>query len=124
MIKFCTLAASAALMITAIPTLAQSQVYTYECDSGKTFRVQYGTNAATLQLNNQSISLPAVSAASGQSRYSNGSYTLFTTASNTEAFLELNGDRTHEGCIAQPQARSTSTPSSPQASPAPVRGLW
>jgi len=137
-INFGVLAVPVALLITSLPTMAQSQqMYTtYECDTGKSFQVQYGTNSATLKVNNQSVTLPAVQASAGRARYSdrNSGYVLDTNASKTEAFLELNGDRTHEGCIAQTSGRSSTSGTSTHTSgtsthttstPAtPVRGLW
>jgi membrane-bound inhibitor of C-type lysozyme len=124
--NFCVFAMSVTLMSVSIPAIAQQQTYTYECASGQSFQAQYGTNSAIVQINNQSLTLPAVSASQqdppGGNRYSDGSYLLFTTANNTEAFIEVNGDRTHSGCIAQPLGRSSS--STPTSSPTSVRGLW
>lgn len=121
-IQFGLLAIPVALAIAAISGGAQPQVYTYECDTGQDFSAQYSGNAATVRVDNQTLTLPAVPASPGQARYSDGRYLLFTTANNTEAFIEVNGDRTHEGCIAQSTRPSTAAPSSP--SPTPARALW
>lgn len=117
-IKSGLLIVSVALTIAAVPAIAQQQVYTYECDNGKSFSAQLSGNSATVRVNNQTVTLPAVPAEPGQARYSDGRYVLFTTANNTEAFVEVDGDRTHAGCIAQDGTRR------PAATAAPVRGLW
>lgn len=121
--QFGLLGVSVALALTTIPVVAQQQVYTYECDTGQPFTAQYSSNSATLRIDNQTLTLPAVPAEPGQARYSDSRYLLFTTANRTEAFVEVNGDRTHEGCIAQP-ARSSTTPSPSRPSPTPARALW
>jgi membrane-bound inhibitor of C-type lysozyme len=122
--KFSLLLASTALTIAAIPGVAQQQVYTYECDAGQSFSAQYGSNAATVWVDNQTLKLPALAASPGQARYSDGRYLLFTTANNTEAFVEVDGDRTHEGCIARPTAQHSAPTASPTPSPSPVRARW
>ncbi|HEY9643638.1 MAG TPA: MliC family protein, partial [Coleofasciculaceae cyanobacterium] len=120
-IKLCIVAISVALMSISIPAIAQQQTqpqtrpqtYTYECDNGKSFQAEYGTNSAMVRVNNQSLTLPPVPASqddpAGGQRYSDGKYLLFTTANRTEAFVEVDGDRTHAGCIAQPLASSSSS---------------
>lgn len=110
-----------ALLMAAIPVIAQQQTYTYECDNGRSFSAQYSGNSATVRVNNQTMTLPAVPAAQGEARYSDGRYLLFTTANNTEAFVEVDGDRTHAGCIAQSTARRAAPAATTSA---PVRGLW
>ena len=127
-VKFGLIVVPVALTIAAIPAIAQQQTYTYECDTGQSFTAQYGSNSATVQIDNQTLTLPAVSAvapddalAPGQARYSDGRYLLFTSSNNTEAFVEVDGDKTHEGCIAQ-TTRPSSTSSS--SSSTPVRALW
>lgn len=122
--KISLLLASAALTIAAIPGVAQQQVYTYECDTGQSFSAQYDSNAATVWVDNQTLKLPALATSPGQARYSDGRYLLFTTANNTEAFVEVDGDRTHEGCIARPTAHHSTPTASPTPSPSPVRARW
>lgn len=125
-IKFILLAVPVALVIVSLSAVAQqSQLYTYECDTGGSFKAQFGANSATVTLNNgQTLNLPAVPASQvplgpGEARYSDGNYLLFTSSNYQGAWVELNGDRVQDGCIAQPVASATPSPS-----PSPVRALW
>lgn len=127
-ITFILFAVPVAFMIAAIPGTAQQQrTYTYECDTGGSFSAQFEANSATVRLHSgQTITLPAVPASQiplgpGEARYSDGNYLLFTSSNNNGAWVELNGDRIQDGCIAQ-AASSTSTSTVPAATP--VRALW
>jgi membrane-bound inhibitor of C-type lysozyme len=123
-IRFCVFSISVALTIASVPAIAQQRVYTYECANGKSFQAQYSTNSATVRVNDQSLTLPAVAADPGTARYSDGRYLLFTKSNNTEAFVEVNGDRTHDGCIAQDGSSPSTSSTGSTSTTTPVRGLW
>ncbi|NJO39935.1 MAG: lysozyme inhibitor [Cyanobacteria bacterium CRU_2_1] len=97
-----------AVAIVTLPAEAQQQptLYSYQCDDGRTFEAEYSSNAATLELDNRSVTLAQIPAASG-TRYSDGQITLYSQGN--EAFIEVNGDRLYNNCITQDFAAEEAT---------------
>lgn len=83
-----------------------STAYTYECDGGQTFQAEYGTAAATVQLDNQTLTLAQIPSGSG-TRYSDGTTTLLTKGE--KATVEVNGATTYSNCVAQSTTDNTTT---------------
>lgn len=87
-----------AIAIVALPGQAQARTFTYECDDGKSFQVEFTNESARLILSQEEVlNLSQVISASG-ARYSNDETTLFTKGN--EAFIEVNDERTYNNCVA------------------------
>ncbi|WNZ26175.1 hypothetical protein HJG54_27370 [Leptolyngbya sp. NK1-12] len=95
-------------LLMAMPLSAQAQVrlVEYQCEAGRSFRVEYAGDAAQVMRGADSVTLPSVVSASG-ARYSNGQITLFTKGN--QAFIEENGEQTYRNCVGQAVSSSQST---------------
>jgi membrane-bound inhibitor of C-type lysozyme len=86
------------LTLPVLPAAAQQRVYNYQCDSGRSFQVEYSSDFARLNTGSgRPIPLAQVEAASG-TRYSNGEITLYSKGN--EAFVEQNNRRIYSNCVA------------------------
>jgi membrane-bound inhibitor of C-type lysozyme len=110
-----------------------ARTVTYQCQSDRAFSARFSSQEADLLLDNRGLTLPRVESTSG-ARFSNGRTTLY--AKGNQAFIEENGQRTYENCIAQTSTTTTTTTqtttreSTTRQAPAnqtpdpSIRGMW
>ncbi|GAB4364749.1 MAG: hypothetical protein Kow00121_00690 [Elainellaceae cyanobacterium] len=112
-----------AMVTVALPVKAQEApiVYRYQCSAGQTFEAEYSPEVATIQLEDETLTLTQIPAASGV-RYSDGTTTLYTKGN--EAFIQVDDEITYNDCLGQAIASEAQPASSSPPDSAPVPALW
>jgi|GEM_PF-2746856 len=84
----------------AAETAAETTIYTYQCDEGKSFTAEYTDagpdGSVNLMLDGQPLTLPRAISGSG-ARYSNDQTTLWIKGN--EGFIEVGGEITYQNCV-------------------------